>query len=120
MHKIYPLLVLIFAYVSLQAQDYRFGKVSLEEVQEKQYPEDSEVNAAVLYREQKIYYELTKSTGFTLVTEVHERIKIYNKDGFDWATREISYYKNGERSVYRYSITLPSVTAGIVSLVFKR
>ena len=30
-----------------------------------------------------------------MVTDVHERVKIYNKDGFDWATKKIGYYKNG-------------------------
>lgn len=76
-----------------QAQNFKFGKVSEEEILEKVHPLDNEVNAAILYRSVRTYYEYT-SNSFTLVTNVHERIKIYNKDGFDWATKEIKFYKN--------------------------
>lgn len=90
---------LIFLFIAssfqLQAQDFRFGKVSEAEVQEESHPIDKEADAAVLYKERSIYYELDKIQGFTLVTDVYERIKIYNKEGFNWATQEITAYKNG-------------------------
>lgn len=85
---------LIFA-AGLQAQDFKFGKVSLEEVQEKQHFKDPEANAAVLYRSVSTYYVYRENVGLSLITDVHERIKIYNKDGFEWATKELNYYKNG-------------------------
>ncbi|MDT0649822.1 transglutaminase, partial [Zunongwangia sp. F297] len=78
----------------INGQDYRFGKVSEEEVLEKVHPLDSTANAAILFRSQVTYYELHQSIGFTLVTDVYERVKIYNKDGFDWATKEITAYQN--------------------------
>ncbi len=80
-------------FASLQAQNFKFGKVSMEEVQEEVHPIEKDANAAVLYSKISTRYELTKE-GFTLITNVHERIKIYNKDGFDWATKKINYYKN--------------------------
>ncbi|WP_373055487.1 transglutaminase domain-containing protein [Zunongwangia sp. H14] len=95
MKNYYPFLMLLFIFNPLFAQDYRFGKVSEEEVQEKAYPLDSTVNAAVLYKSQDTYYEVNQHTGFTLVTDVYERIKIYKKDGFNWATKEITGYQNG-------------------------
>lgn len=95
MRKIYTLLSVLFIFCGAEAQDYKFGKVSKEEVLEQAHPKDPEANAAVLFREHKTYYELRGNTGLTLVTEIHERIKIYNKDGFDWANKEIVYYKNG-------------------------
>lgn len=79
----------------LNAQDFRFGHVSKEEVMEEAHKKDKEANAAVLYRKVNTYYEISSNAGFTVVTEVHERIKIYNKDGFDWANQEITYYQNG-------------------------
>lgn len=85
---------LIFCFLfsfGLQAQNYKFGKVSKEEVLEKEHKIDKEANAAILYKEQKVYYEWYEKTGFTVVTEIHERIKIYNKEGLEWATREIHY-----------------------------
>jgi hypothetical protein len=75
------------------SQDYKFGKVSKEELSEKIYAQDSTANAAYLYNNIRTYYEYNTSTGFNVITEVHKRIKIYNKDGFDYATLNISYYK---------------------------
>ncbi len=34
----------------------------------------------------------SKEGGFKVITEVHERVKIYNKEGYDWATKKIRYY----------------------------
>lgn len=87
-------LILALLNTGIQAQDFRFGKVSKEEALEKAHPVDKDANAAVLYRSVNTYYEFKSSTGFTLITDVHERIKIYNKDGFDWANHEVKYYKN--------------------------
>ena len=84
-------LVFLFAF-QVNAQNFKFGKVSKEEVLQKEHPIEKDVNAAILYRNQKVYYDLDKNTGFNLITEVHERIKIYNKEGFDWATKEIRKY----------------------------
>lgn len=77
------------------AQNFKFGKVSEEEVMEKVHPNDSTADAAVLYKYERVYYDYVAGSGFKLVTEVEERIKIYNKDGFDWATKEIRTYENG-------------------------
>lgn len=85
----------VFMFLHVNAQDYRFGKVSKEELLEKEHYLEPEANAAVLYRHHRTFYEISPSIGFTLVTEIHERIKIYNKDGFDWANKEITYFRNG-------------------------
>jgi hypothetical protein len=75
------------------AQDYDFGKVSKEELEETVCPTDSAANAAYLYKFRKTYFEYEKDNGFELVTEIHERIKIYNQEGFDYATKQIRLYK---------------------------
>ncbi len=80
------------------AQDFKFGKVSKEELQEKSHPLDPEANAAVLYRESKSSFNYTQENGFMITTEVFERVKIYNKDGFDWANKEVSVYKASNRN----------------------
>lgn len=90
-----PILMLFLLISTANAQDFKFGKVSIEEVEEKAHPLEKDANAAVLYRYVNTYYDYNKSMGFGLTTDVHERIKIYNKDGFDWASKEISYYRNG-------------------------
>ena len=95
MKHFYFFIISLFSVCLLQAQDYKFGKVSEEEVLEKEHPEFKEANAAILYRKQRVYYDIQKNSGLTLITEVHERIKIYNKEGFDWANKTISAYQNG-------------------------
>jgi hypothetical protein len=97
MKNFYPIFLFLCFVCGAHAQDFKFGKVSKEEVLETIHPIDKDANAAVLYRNLKTYYEFNKSSGFVLVTDVHERIKIYNKDGFDWASKEVLYYKNGAK-----------------------
>jgi len=94
MNKFYFVAAFVLLSFGAGAQDFRFGKVSVDEVKEEFHPVDKEVDAAVLYRSHNVYYRYDNGIGFTLVTDVHERIKIYTKEGFDWATKEISYYKN--------------------------
>lgn len=97
MKRIVLFLLLQTVIGGVQAQNFKFGKVSKEEVLEQVHPLDKEANAAVLFREYKVSYEYNSFSGFTLVTRVHERIKIYNKDGFDWANKVISVYKNNSK-----------------------
>ncbi|TDQ30657.1 DUF3857 domain-containing protein [Zeaxanthinibacter enoshimensis] len=68
------------------AQDIKFGKITSEELEEKIYPNDSTAPAAVLYRDLDVRYHYNEATGFQVITAVHERIKIYDQEGFDYAT----------------------------------
>lgn len=87
------LVVLIFAFrVSIVAQNYKFGKVSKKELEEKFYLSDSTADAAYLYKYRRSYFDYSQNQGFQLVTEIHQRIKIYTKEGFDYATKSIKYY----------------------------
>ncbi|MDC9722578.1 MAG: DUF3857 domain-containing protein [Urechidicola sp.] len=74
------------------SQNYKFGKVSKEELAEKVYPLDSSAHAAVLYKNRETSFNYVQGEGFVLKTVVHERIKIYDKEGYDWATKMIAYY----------------------------
>ena len=91
--NIIVLFVLIAQIATITAQNYKFGKVSKEEVEEKFYPLDSTADAAYLYKYRRTYFDYSKNKGFMLVTEIHERIKIYTKEGFDKATQSIVFYK---------------------------
>ncbi|CAM1367957.1 conserved exported hypothetical protein [Tenacibaculum sediminilitoris] len=111
MKKALLILALIFAY-NLNAQEIKFGKVSKEELKEKLYPLDSTADAAYLNLTRKTYYTFSEKRGFEIVNEIHERIKIYTKEGFENATRSIIYYKpdSGSKdkinSVKGYTFTL--------------
>jgi len=74
----------------LTAQDYRFGKVSKEELKQTQHPNDPDADAAILYREVETRFDYSQDEGFYIRTYVYERVKIYKKEGFDWATRTIN------------------------------
>ncbi len=86
------LIFLIFG--PLTAQNYKFGKVSKEELLQKQHPTDPAADAAVLYRETIAEFQYTQDSGWFLVTEYFERIKIYTKEGFEYANTVIDLYKD--------------------------
>ncbi len=94
--KKHTLLVLaLCCFVTLQAQDFEFGEVSKAELEEVKHPTDPEANAAILYERNYITMRYIQGEGFQVETNVHKRIKIYNKDGFDWASHSIPLYKGG-------------------------
>jgi Domain of Unknown Function with PDB structure (DUF3857)/Transglutaminase-like superfamily len=97
--KITLLLITAFFITSINiAQEVKFGKVSKEELEEQFYPQDSDANAAVLFKMRRTGYEYDGSTGWRLITKVHERLKLYNKDGFEYATTKVPIYSKGSKS----------------------
>ncbi|WP_136481687.1 DUF3857 domain-containing protein [Cognatitamlana onchidii] len=91
--KVNILLFYILISANTFSQNHKFGKVSKEELEETVCPIDSTASASYLYKYRNTYYEYRKDAGFDLITEVHERIKIYNQEGFDYATKQIRLYK---------------------------
>ncbi|WP_300027301.1 DUF3858 domain-containing protein [uncultured Maribacter sp.] len=87
------ILTTLFFSLLCNAQNYDFGKVSKEELIEQSYPLDSSAVAAYLYKYRKSYYVYSQNSGLSLVTEIHERIKVYDKAGFDHATKIINLSK---------------------------
>jgi transglutaminase-like putative cysteine protease len=79
------------------AQKYKFGKISKEEIQQKQHPQDPTADAAILYRETKTDFQYTQDDGFYMITDYFERVKIYNKEGFDWGNVTIDLYKSDSK-----------------------
>lgn len=89
------LFLFLSSMLSSFAQDFDFGKISKEELQEKSFDLDSSSNAAYLYKYRRTYFDYQLNEGFKLITEIHERIKIYNNEGFDYATKKVYLYKDG-------------------------
>lgn len=77
------------------AQNFKFGEVSKAELDERINPSDSSAVAAYLYKNRRTWFEYLNGDGFVLRTEIHERIKIYKKEGFDYATQKIKLYNDG-------------------------
>jgi hypothetical protein len=80
------LIAIMFTLNIAVGQDYRFGKVSKEELKETMFNNDPTVDAAVLYRELRVHYPFRQGEGFDKFIEVFERVKIYNKEGYKYAT----------------------------------
>lgn len=89
--------------VTTFSQNYKFGKVSQEELTEKVCTIDSSANAVFLYKYRRSYFEYIKNKGFELITDVHERIKIYNQEGFNYATKQVMLYKSSNGGVEKIS-----------------
>ncbi|MCZ6594776.1 MAG: DUF3857 domain-containing protein [Bacteroidetes bacterium] len=85
MNKLYPTLLLVAFFFSTEiyAQKMKFGEVSIAEVALQQDHDFPDANAVVLYRDVNSY--------LGHYVEVHERIKIFNEEGYDYATIRIPY-----------------------------
>ncbi len=90
--KIKLFLIVFIAFQFSYSQNFKFGKVSKEELIQKEHPLEPSAKAAVLYREKNAVFEFDQSGDFQLVVEVYERIKIYDKEGYKWATSSIGTY----------------------------
>lgn len=84
MKKLHISVLILTLFTSIfYSQTYKFGDVSVEELQSKSDKFFPEADAVILYREVKA------SIGKTL--RVFERIKIYNEEGFEYSTVRIPY-----------------------------
>lgn len=77
------------------AQKKELGKVTIEELTERVCPSDSSASAAVLFNIGKTYFEYSGEDGFSIVTEVDTKIKIYKKEGYSHANHSERYYIGG-------------------------
>ncbi|MNF23633.1 hypothetical protein D3C84_42170 [compost metagenome] len=88
-------LLLLVSFSKINAQNFELGKVSIEELQEKAHPKDTAAVAAILFEKGDVDFEYNQDEGFIMVTQVKTRIKIYKKEGYDWANKNVRYYIGG-------------------------
>ncbi len=93
---IFGTLVLLFLQPA-NAQIKKFGKVTKDEFSIKDDEKYAEDDAVILFRKYDTKYEYNQSTGWKIIMKTHERILLKNKDGFDYATQEISLYTANNR-----------------------
>ncbi len=84
-------LCVFFSFLKANAQEFKLGKVTIAELQEKECPKDPSAPAAMLFKTATVYFE-----NLTTVTRVRTKIKIYKKEGYKWANEEILHYSSGE------------------------
>ena len=93
--KLSKLLIMLFLFAFVgkaTAQKFELGKVSIKELQDKMHPVDTSAAAAILYNKVKTFFEYNQKDGFSINVEYECRIKIYKKEGLEWATHQIPYY----------------------------
>ena len=88
--------LLLLSSFNINAQEIEFGEVSKEELANNVYEKDTTANAVILYKYRKTYFNHEHPNGYVLVTEVHQRIKILNTDGLDYATKEVNLYRDAK------------------------
>ncbi|QOG03572.1 DUF3857 domain-containing protein [Flavobacterium sp. MDT1-60] len=90
--KLFSLSVLLLFFSKVTAQEFKLGKVSIAELEQKVHPKDSAAVAAVLYKKGKSRIEYDQTDGFVVLTDVETRIKIYKKEGYNWANHSVWYF----------------------------
>lgn len=83
-------LVVLLVTVNTYSQIKEFKKITVADLEQKVYPNDTSAVAAYLYQVGKVHYEY--NMGFTTVTTVKTRIKIFKKAGYGYANQIINYY----------------------------
>ncbi len=92
MKKVSMLLFLLMLSISAASQDRDFGKVTVAELSETAHPTDPSATAAILFKKGQVSFDYSDHDGFYMRTIVKTRIKIYNKDGYNWSNFELPYY----------------------------
>jgi transglutaminase-like putative cysteine protease len=90
------LLLLILFFSKANAQEFKLGKVSIAELEQKRHPKDTAAVAAILFKKGDVNFEYSQTEGFDVVTEVIMRIKIYKKEGYDWANQAVNFRSNSD------------------------
>lgn len=89
--------LLFLAAAQMSAQKMDLGKVTVEELQESKHPKDTSASAAYLFKTAKYSFEVSGEGSWIFVQEVKKKIKIYKKEGYEYATEEVPYYTGGKQ-----------------------
>jgi len=117
------LLFVTTCFSSLTAQEFELGKVSVAELQEKSHPKDTAAIAAILFKKGVTSYEHTVDAGFMAITEVSVRIKVYKKEGYVWANKEVKFREDNsikESVIFSNEVTYNLVGGNIEKTKLKR
>lgn len=86
------LVLLVSNSVVFAQKKYELGKVTIEELNQKMHPKDTSAVAAILFQKGEEKYEFVSDVGFQIVRNVKVKIKIYKKEGYEYANQKVDYY----------------------------
>jgi hypothetical protein len=110
------LIVLFFLflfYSQVNAQEFKLGKVSIAELEQKVHPKDTSAVAAILFKKGQTTFDYSENEGFMVNTEVSMRIKIYKKEGYEWANQSVRFI-SGSNNVKEKVVFTDAVTYNLV------
>jgi hypothetical protein len=84
--------LLILNFYIANAQDFKLGKVSVGELEQRFHPKDSAAVAAILFKKGDVRFDYSPETSFQIITTVKTRIKVYKTDGYKYANFNVPYY----------------------------
>lgn len=93
--KIISIFFIVMITTNLKAQKLDLGKVTIAELEEKNHATDPSAAAAILFSKGAVRFEYSQDNGFVMKTEIKTKIKIYKKEGYQWANVEIPTYLMG-------------------------
>lgn len=114
--KTFGIICLIFITGQVFSQKRELGQVTIDELKEKKCPKDTSAAATVLFEKGKTSFEYNQNDGFSIITEVDVKIKIYKKEGYNYANKDIVFYVGGtkdERVEFSKAITYNLVNGAI-------
>lgn len=87
------LLIIVAFSLTGYAQEYKIQKITADDFKEAKYAKDTVASAVVEYKIGNTYFEAA-GENYQLVTITKTRIKIINKDGYDYATVKVPLYRD--------------------------
>lgn len=86
------------------SQEYKLGKVTLDELKETEHKLDKEAVACKLFSKAKTKIVYSENKGFELITEVENKIKIYKPEGLKYANFSVEFYNsNSDKEIINFS-----------------
>lgn len=95
------IMLLIILAISLvgYTQEYKIEKITAADFKDTKYANDTVASAVVIYDIGNTYYDVAGG-NYQLVTITKKRIKIINKDGYDFATVKVPLYRDKSTREY--------------------
>lgn len=101
------LFLLFFFCLNIFSQELALGNVTVEELQKTQSDIEPDAPAEYIFRKATYVVEMNVFGFFSLKVNIQSKLKIYSKEGYDWANFEIPVYTNGgkEHIFYENAVT---------------
>ena len=105
------IILICFISVNFFGQKRELGKVTVDELKQKNHGTDSSAVAAIMFKVGDVIFDYTQQDGFFINTTIKAKIKIYKKEGYDWANFEMLLYNEASakqtleiKSAYTYNL----------------